>query len=189
LLKLARQKANVEFHWVVFTGNRTRREEAVSGAERFTNKARLARLELRDFRDGYLPFMGDEVKDVFEQLKTEVSPDIIFTHYRRDAHQDHRLVSDLTWNTWRDHMILEYEIPKWDGDLGQPNFFVPLEEEVRELKVRNIMETFTSQRQRHWFAPETFAGLMRIRGMECNAPSGYAEAFYSRKVLWDPQMN
>jgi LmbE family N-acetylglucosaminyl deacetylase len=168
----------VEFHWVVFTGNRTRQQEAIRGAELFTSKARLARLELRDFRDGYLPFMGSEMK-----------AGIIFTHYRRDAHQDHRLVSDLTWSTWRDHMILEYEIPKWDGDLGQPNLFVPLEEDVHDLKVKSIMETFASQRQRHWFVPETFAGLMRIRGMECNAPSGYAEAFYSRKVLWDPQMN
>jgi LmbE family N-acetylglucosaminyl deacetylase len=122
------------------------------------------------------------VKAVFEELK-DISPDVIFTHNRKDAHQDHRLIADLTWNTFRDHLILEYEIPKYDGDLGQPTFFVPLKTETYQHKIRLIMETFQSQRSKHWFQQETFLSLMRLRGMECNAPSGYAEAFYCRKLV------
>jgi LmbE family N-acetylglucosaminyl deacetylase len=129
-----------------------------------------------------MPFMGGEVKSVFEELKKSVSPDLILTHNRRDAHQDHRLLAELTWNTFRDHFILEYEIPKYDGDLGQPNVFVPLSTDTSQKKVRCIMTTFESQRQKRWFQPETFFALMRLRGMECNSPSGYAEAFYGRKV-------
>jgi len=129
-----------------------------------------------------MPFAGTEVKAVFEEMKP-ISPDLIFTHNRNDAHQDHRLIAELTWNTFRDHLILEYEIPKYDGDLGQPSVFLPLDSEVSERKVRYIMDTFESQRSKRWFQPETFRGLMRLRGMECNAPSGYAEAFYSRKLV------
>ena len=126
---------------------------------------------------------GALVKDVFEELKQTVSPDLIFTHHRKDAHQDHRLVAELTWNTFRDHLILEYEIPKYDGDMGQPSFFVPLETEVCQKKVRCLMEAFPSQQKKRWFQEETFFALMRLRGMECNAPSGYAEAFYCRKIV------
>ena len=124
-----------------------------------------------------------EVKAVFEALKQAVSPDVIFTHNRRDAHQDHRLIAELTWNTFRDHWILEYEIPKFDGDLGSPNFFVPLDNEISERKVQYLERSFGSQRDKHWFTKETFMGLMRLRGMECRAPGGYAEAFYSRKTV------
>jgi LmbE family N-acetylglucosaminyl deacetylase len=127
--------------------------------------------------------VGSEVKAAFEELKQEIVPDVIFTHNRKDAHQDHRLIAELTWNTFRDHLILEYEIPKYDGDLGQPGFFVPLQTEVYRRKVQYIMEAFQSQRNKRWFEPETFLSLMRLRGMECNAPSGYAEAFYCRKAL------
>jgi LmbE family N-acetylglucosaminyl deacetylase len=128
-----------------------------------------------------MPFTGSEVKNVFEELKT-VSPDLIFTHHRKDAHQDHRLVSELTWNTFRDHLILEYEIPKYDGDLGQPSVFVPLETKIYQMKVRNLMGAFETQRSKRWFEESTFLSLMRLRGMECAAPSGYAEAFYCRKL-------
>ena len=127
--------------------------------------------------------VGAEIKTVFEELKQTVSPDLIFTHNRKDAHQDHRLISDLTWNTFRDHLILEYEIPKYDGDMGRPGIFIPLPSEVYEKKVHLIMDTFRSQAGKHWFKPETFLSLMRLRGMECNAPSGYAEAFYGRKLV------
>jgi LmbE family N-acetylglucosaminyl deacetylase len=120
---------------------------------------------------------------VFEELKQSISPDLIFTHRREDAHQDHRLISDLTWNTFRNHLILEYEIPKYDGDMGQPNLFIPLAFEACERKIRLIMNTFRSQHGKLWFQPETFLSLMRLRGMECNAPSGYAEAFYTRKLV------
>jgi len=123
------------------------------------------------------------VKSVFEELKTAVPPDLIFTHNRKDAHQDHRLLAELTWNTFRDHLILEYEVPKYDGDLGQPNLFMPLESQVCEKKVRYIFEAFESQRAKPWFQQDTFLSLMRLRGMECNAPSGYAEAFYCRKLV------
>jgi LmbE family N-acetylglucosaminyl deacetylase len=123
------------------------------------------------------------VKDVFEELKQTISPDLIFTHNRTDAHQDHRLVAELTWNTFRDHLILEYEIPKYDGDLGQPSVFVPLRTEVCQNKVRYVMEAFRSQHKKRWFQEETFFSLMRLRGMECNASSGYAEAFYCRKLV------
>jgi LmbE family N-acetylglucosaminyl deacetylase len=116
-------------------------------------------------------------------LKQTISPDLIFTHNRKDAHQDHRLISDLTWNTFRNHLILEYEIPKYDGDMGRPSVFIPLPSEVYEKKVRLIMDAFRSQSNKHWFRPETFLSLMRLRGMECNASSGYAEAFYGRKLV------
>jgi len=127
--------------------------------------------------------MASEVKELFEELKSKLSPDIIFTHNRKDAHQDHRLTAEMTWNTFRDHMVLEYEIPKYDGDLGQPSLFVPLSEEHYRTKVDHLLTAFPSQRSKRWFQPETFLGLMRLRGMECNAPSGYAEAFYCRKLV------
>ncbi len=129
-----------------------------------------------------MPFVGAEVKKVFEELKP-ISPDLVFTHSRNDAHQDHRLLAELTWNTFRDHLILEYEIPKYDGDLGRPNVFIPLESELCEKKVQYVMDSFPSQRDKRWFEANTFMALLRLRGMECNAPSGFAEAFYSRKIM------
>ena len=129
-----------------------------------------------------MPFAGADVKAVFEEELKQVSPDLIFTHNRNDAHQDHRLLSQLTWNTFRSHFILEYEIPKYDGDMGQPNCFLPLSSDVCEKKIQLLMEAFQSQRAKHWFDSSTFQALMRLRGMECNAPSGYAEAFYGRKL-------
>jgi LmbE family N-acetylglucosaminyl deacetylase len=130
-----------------------------------------------------MPSVAADVKKVFEELKQTFSPDLIFTHNRKDAHQDHRLIAELTWNTFRDHLILEYEIPKYDGDLGQPGLFVPLESAVCQRKVRYLMDTFQSQRTKRWFQEDTFLSLMRLRGMECNAASGYAEAFYCRKMV------
>jgi len=133
-----------------------------------------------------LPYNGAEVKDSFEEMKSQVSPDLIFTHWQGDAHQDHRLISELTWNTFRNHLILEYEIPKYDGDMGRPNLFVPLGRPVCERKVDLLCEAFESQRTKRWFDRETFLGLMRVRGMESNSPSGYAEAFHARKVVIHP---
>jgi len=130
-----------------------------------------------------MPFVGAEIKAIFEKELKQIAPDLIFTHNRKDAHQDHRLLSELTWNTFRDHLIMEYEIPKYDGDLGQPSVFVPLSTEVCEKKIRYLMDAFHSQQGKRWFQPETFRSLMRLRGMECNSESGYAEAFYSRKVV------
>ena len=130
-----------------------------------------------------MPYAGTEIKSVFEELKRNNPPDVVFTHNRHDAHQDHRLIAELTWNTFRDHLILEYEIPKYDGDLGQPNVFIPLAKEVCDAKVDFLMRAFDTQRSKRWFDPQTFLGLMRLRGMESNAPSGYAEAFYCRKAV------
>lgn len=183
ILRLAEEHPDAEFHWVVFSAAGVRATEAQCAAVQFTSAARLNKLVLKEFQDGFLPFSGADVKTVFEELKNEISPDVIFTHNRKDAHQDHRLLAELTWNTFRSHLILEYEIPKYDGDLGRPSVFVPLNAETYERKVELIMGTFQSQRSKHWFEPETFLSLMRLRGMECNAPSGYAEAFYCRKLV------
>jgi LmbE family N-acetylglucosaminyl deacetylase len=184
VLSLAEQYPDCVFHWVVFSAIGVRAQEAQCAASLFAG----SRLQgqgplLKTFRDGFMPFEGALVKDVFEELKQTVSPDLVFTHNRKDAHQDHRLVSELTWNTFRDHLILEYEIPKYDGDMGQPSVFVPLSTEVCKRKVGYLMKAFPSQQKKRWFQEETFFSLMRLRGMECNAPSGYAEAFYCRKMV------
>jgi LmbE family N-acetylglucosaminyl deacetylase len=182
VLRLAAQYMDCEFHWVVFSALGPRRAEAEHAAKLFLNSSQLKNPMLKEFPDGFMPFVGAEVKSVFEELKRTIAPDVIFTHNRRDAHQDHRLIAELTWNTFRDHLILEYEIPKYDGDMGQPGIFVPLDMELCQRKVSNIMEAFVSQHSKRWFQPEMFLSLMRLRGMECNAPSGYAEAFYCRKL-------
>jgi LmbE family N-acetylglucosaminyl deacetylase len=182
ILRLLADYPTCVIHWVVFSAIGVRKEEARRGAELFAGSRHLDWVILKDFRDGFMPFAGSEVKDVFEELKGTVSPDIIFTHRRNDAHQDHRLISELTWNTFRDHFILEYEIPKYDGDMGQPGVFVPLEAGICQNKIRNLMEAFQSQRTKRWFEESTFLALMRLRGMECNAPSGHAEAFYCHKL-------
>jgi len=183
LLRLAQQYPGSVFHWVVFSATGARHDEAERAARLFVDSASLTRPRLQAFPDGFMPFVGAEVKKVFEELKREVLPQLIFTHNRLDAHQDHRLLAELTWNTFRDHLILEYEIPKYDGDLGKPSVFVPLSAELYEKKVDYIMEAFPSQHGKRWFQRETFLSLMRLRGMECNAPSGYAEAFYCRKLV------
>ena len=183
ILRLLNEYPGCVFHWVVFSAIGVRKDEAQCAAESFVGSKRLERIVLKEFRDGFMPFAGSEVKDVFEDLKKTVAPDLIFTHRRNDAHQDHRLISELTWNTFRDHFILEYEVPKYDGDLGQPTVFVPLEADIYQKKVRNLMDAFQSQRSKRWFEESTFLSLMRLRGMECNAPTGYAEAFYCHKLV------
>jgi LmbE family N-acetylglucosaminyl deacetylase len=182
ILQLAQQYPDCAFHWVVFSAIGIREAEAKCAAELFARQ-RLKKLLLKSFKDGFMPYAGAEVKTVFETELKQLSPSLIFTHNGKDAHQDHRLLAELTWNTFRDHMILEYEIPKYDGDLGQPTVFVPLRSELCEKKVTNIMDTFQSQLVKPWFRRDTFLSLMRLRGMECNAPSGYAEAFYCRKLV------
>jgi LmbE family N-acetylglucosaminyl deacetylase len=182
ILWLAEQYPECDIYWTVFSATGVREAEARRGAELFTGSRVKAPL-LKMFPDGFMPFSGAEVKTVFEKELKQLRPDVVFTHNGRDAHQDHRLISELTWNTFRDHLILEYEIPKYDGDLGRPSVFVPLEAEVYQKKVGYIMDAFQSQCSKRWFQPETFLSLMRLRGMECNAPSGYAEAFYCRKMV------
>ncbi|MFY9910150.1 MAG: PIG-L deacetylase family protein [Candidatus Sulfotelmatobacter sp.] len=182
ILRLANQYPDCRIHWVVFSAIGVREAEARRGAELFAG-SRVERIVLKAFQDGFMPYIGAEVKTVFEKDLKSLDPHLIFTHYGKDAHQDHRLISDLTWNTFREHLILEYEIPKYDGDLGRPSVFVPLEADASQKKVDSIIGTFQSQRSKRWFEPETFFSLMRLRGMECNASSGYAEAFYCRKLL------
>jgi LmbE family N-acetylglucosaminyl deacetylase len=183
ILRLAEEYADIDFHWVVFSAVGARETEAKQSAELFVDPSKLKTLTLKSFPDGFMPFVGADVKSAFEEMKQNICPDLIFTHNRKDAHQDHRLIAELTWNTFRNHLILEYEIPKYDGDMGQPSVFMPLEAAVYQKKVQYIMGAFQSQHNKHWFQPETFLSLMRLRGMECNAPSGYAEAFYCRKLL------
>lgn len=182
LLQLQQSLPKLKFHWVVLSAEGKRGEEAQKSAELFTEGSERE-IVLREYRDGFLPYRGCEVKEFFEELKMHVNPDLIFTHYQGDAHQDHRLICELTWNTFRNHLIFEYEIPKYDGDMGRPSAFVPLEKRACDKKMDILCEAFSSQRTKPWFARETFLSLMRLRGMESNAPSGYAEAFYVRKVL------
>jgi LmbE family N-acetylglucosaminyl deacetylase len=182
LLALTRTRPDVEVTWVVLGAEGEREREARASAEAFMSGATRFEVVIHPFRDGFFPYLGGEVKDVFEGLKSRLDPDLILTHARHDLHQDHRLVSELTWNTWRDHLILEYEIPKYDGDLGTPNVFVPVSEEIAREKVKLVLDAFESQTAKHWFDEQLFLGLMRVRGMEGRSPSGYAEAFTCRKL-------
>jgi LmbE family N-acetylglucosaminyl deacetylase len=182
LLQLKKTYKKLKLHWVVFSALGSRGKEATKGAELFGAGCERE-VVLKEYRDGFLPYSGVAVKDFVEELKGHVDPDLIFTHWQGDAHQDHRLISELTWNTFRNHMILEYEIPKYDGDLGRPNLFVPLDEPLPEQKINHLFEAFESQRTKPWFDRATFLGLMRIRGMESSSASGYAEAFYCRKLV------
>jgi len=182
ILQLTERRAAVDVTWVVFSASGRRQREARRSAAWFLQRASRRRLVTKSFQDGFFPYEGARIKRAFESLKTTTRPDLVLTHYRDDRHQDHRVVSDLTWNTFRDHLIFEYEIPKFDGDLGIPNCFVPLERDVCRRKVAFLNAAFGSQRDKHWFSSETFYGLMRLRGMECRARDGFAEAFYARKV-------
>jgi LmbE family N-acetylglucosaminyl deacetylase len=183
VLRLRRERPDVDLRWLVLSSNEARREEAVASARRFLGDDGPERMRVATFRDGFLPYLGADVKDYFEAMKREIRPDVIFTHTRDDAHQDHRLVCELTWNTWRDHTIFEYEIPKYDGDLGRPNTYVPLPAAVVEEKVKALLDVFPSQADRDWFDEDTFRAILRLRGVESNAPERYAEAFTARKCV------
>ncbi len=185
LLALAERHPAAHVEWVVLSAQGARAEEARASAADFLAGFASSRVTIKSFRDGFFPWQGSEIKEFFEQLKGEIAiePSLILTHRAADRHQDHRLVRELTWNTFRRHLVLEYEIPKYEGDLGQPNFYVPLSELVWRRKIELLMQHFSSQRARDWFTPETFAGLARLRGLESRAPSGYAEAFHAAKIV------
>jgi LmbE family N-acetylglucosaminyl deacetylase len=183
ILRWLQEDPEREIYWQVFSSSPARKREESRGARMFLERAKSKKVAVRKYHDGFFPTLHQRIKMEFEKLKKEFAPDLILTHFRHDLHQDHRVICELTWNTFRNHLILEYEIPKYDGDLGQPNFFVPLEQEIYQKKVRYIMDTFETQRKKRWFEQETFLALMRLRGMESNAPSGYAEAFYCRKLV------
>jgi len=173
----------IEFTWVVFSATEERQKEARRSAGLFLKDVRSRKIIIRNHRDGFFPYTGVPIKEFFEDLKTGYSPDLIFTHYREDRHQDHRMISDLTWNTFRHHLILEYEVPKYDGDLGSPNLFMELGKAVHRKKVSYIVRSFPSQHHRSWFTKETLDSLLRIRGIESGGHGEFAEAFYCRKVL------
>jgi LmbE family N-acetylglucosaminyl deacetylase len=182
VLRLAAAGLLSEVRWIVFSADDTRAREAEKSASLLLAEAPHADVSVRRFRDGFFPYHGGEIKDFFEELKLEFQPDLILTHRRDDLHQDHRLLSELTWNTFRNHLILEYEVPKYDGDLASPNLFVELSEEICRRKIETLVETFASQAGRAWFTPDVFWSLLRLRGLESNAASGYAEAFHCRKL-------
>jgi LmbE family N-acetylglucosaminyl deacetylase len=183
VLQLLSLRRTLEFFWIVFSSGSEREREARASAELFLDQAEHKEVIVKNFRDGFFPFDGVRIKEFFEELKRRVYPDLIFTHYRDDRHQDHRTISDLTWQTWRNHLILEYEIPKYDGDLGSPNFFVPLGGEVCNRKIKYICDVFQTQRNKAWLTENTFQAVLRLRGVECAAQDKYAEAFYCRKLV------
>jgi len=180
LLALQQQQPALKIVWVVFSAEPPRDREARESAGKFLVNGCRHEIRIRSFRTSFFPYQGEAIKEEFEGIKEDFSPELILTHYRDDRHQDHRLISDLTWNTFRSHLILEYEIPKYDGDVGCPNVFVPLPDDIAAQKVTQLMRHFQTQKNKHWFTPDLFQAMMRIRGMECGAR--YAEAFYARKL-------
>jgi LmbE family N-acetylglucosaminyl deacetylase len=184
ILKLIKELPRAQFYWVVFSGNQIRKKEAMQSANSFLKQVESKQIAIQDFRESYFPFIGAAIKDYFERLKSELSPNLILTHTMHDAHQDHQLISNLTWNTFRDHFIMEYEIPKYDGDLLTPNVYVHLEENFVQTKVKYICNLFQSQSGKQWFSEKNFRSILRIRGLESNSPSKYAEAFHCRKMIF-----
>jgi LmbE family N-acetylglucosaminyl deacetylase len=183
ILRLIEQNPQIEFRWVVFGGNEQRQQEARHSAEEWLNDVKSKVIDTHSYRDAFFPSQLEQIKETFEAIKKSFVPDLIFTHYRDDLHQDHRVINQLTWNTFRSHAVLEYEIVKFDGDLGHPNVFVPLSSAIVEKKTNLLLQHFASQRGKQWYDEETFRGYMRIRGIECNSPTKYAEAFHGRKIV------
>ena len=183
LLQLAKATPEPEVYWVVFSALGPRAEEATRSADDFLKGVARKQVRIGSFRESYFPSEWPSIKDWFEEIKSDFDPDLVLTHYRDDRHQDHRLLSDLAWNTFRNHLILEYEIPKYDGDLGKPNVFVPLSEAICARKIEFLLNHFKTQLSKHWFTTSTFDAMHRIRGVECASPTGFAEAFYCRKML------
>ena len=183
ILRLLAERPGSSVDWVVFSASPDREKEARGSAAAFLKDAGRSNVIVKNFRESYFPYVATEIKDFFEQLKKSTKPDVVLCHHRHDFHQDHRTIADLTWNTFRAHAILEFEIPKYGGDLHTPNIFVPLPRAVADRKVELLMEHFASQTHRTWFRPDTFHGLMSIRGVECAAPESRAEAFHARKLV------
>lgn len=181
ILGLIEAGVELHAHWCVCSANGLRADEGEASASSFLEGAISWKIDFGDFRDSYFPSQSEQIKHWMSGIRKRTRPDIIFTHAREDAHQDHREVSQLTWNVFRDDLILEYEIPKWDGDLSRPNIYVPIARATMERKIALLMDHFLTQRSKDWFDPEIFRGLARLRGMECRASDHYAEAFHLRK--------
>jgi LmbE family N-acetylglucosaminyl deacetylase len=184
VLRLAAEVPGLVVRWIVFSGDGRREAEAQNSAAAFLERVSEKKIEVLGFRDGYFPSQSADIKDCFEALKRDFDPSLVLTHWQHDAHQDHRVLAELTFNTFRNHLVFEYEILKYDGDLGNPNFFVPLTRTQLQEKIENISRHFVSQRGRSWFGDETFLAIARLRGVGCNAPEGFAEAFYVRKIVF-----
>ena len=183
ILRLIENSDKIEFYWLVLSSNPERAREAQGSANAFLRGACRKTIIVKSFRDGFLPYIGAPVKECFEEIKQSFVPDVIFTHFRHDLHQDHRMVCELTWNTFRNHVIMEYEIPKYDADLRSPNFFVPLSNVISRKKVKWLLRYFGTQRNKQWFSEDLFLGLMRVRGIEAASQTRFAEAFHCRKLL------
>ena len=183
LLQLLSDRPELQVHWIVFSGDDSCAAEAQASAAEWLKPVAKKRIVLHRFRDSYFPYLGAEIKDCVLQIANDVRPDLIFTHRRADLHQDHRLLAELTWNAFRDQLILEYEIPKYDGDLTTPNCYVPLDESIARRKIEHLLQFFPSQRSKPWFTPDTFHALLRLRGIECHSPTGLAEGFECRKLV------
>lgn len=184
VLRLVRECPGLQVHWVVFSGSVLRQAEARASAQAFCEGTKLD-LRMHNFRDGHFPSQIDGIKESFEAMKP-LAPDLIFTHYGHDAHQDHRVLHELTWNTFRSHLVMEYEVPKYDGDLGNPNCFVPVDRALAFRKCDLLVRSFASQAGKHWFDAETFMGLMRLRAVQSACETRFAEAFYARKLVLQP---
>jgi LmbE family N-acetylglucosaminyl deacetylase len=184
IVRILAELPNAVVRWIVFSGDERRGAEARNSAASVLENVSAKQIEVLGFRDGYFPSQRADIKDHFEVIKRDFDPSLILTHRHDDAHQDHRLLAELTFNTFRNHLVLEYEIPKYDGDLGNPNFFVPLTQRQLRQKIDTISHHFVSQRGRGWFVDETFIAMARLRGIGCNAPEGVAEAFYVKKIVF-----
>ncbi len=183
LFELRRRRPDLRFVWAVFSGESVRELETRAAAAKLLGPGTEYAVEVHGFRGSYFPYLGTQIKDAFESLRSRVAPDLILTHFLGDRHQDHRTIAELTWNTFRSHAILEYEIAKYEGDLAHPGVYFPLPPAAVERKIDTLMECFPSQRQRQWFDAELFRAQLRLRGVECNSPSRYAEAFHARKLI------
>jgi LmbE family N-acetylglucosaminyl deacetylase len=182
ILRLIQERPDLEIYWLVFSARGTRAREAKASAGEFLRGVRSRWIRTMAYRESYFPDEWSGIKDTFEKVKRSFEPDLVLTQYREDRHQDHRVLSDLAWNTFRNHLVLEYEIPKYDGDLGWPNVYVPVSRELCERKISVLLRHFQSQKNRHWFTADTFWAMLRLRGIECAAPGRFAEAFYGRKL-------
>ncbi len=174
---------SARFVWAVLSGDERRKAETRAAAAALLGSGIQLEIHPYGFRDGYFPTQYGEIKETLHALRSRLEPTLVMTHHQHDAHQDHRLLAELTWQTFRDHLVLEYEIPKYDGDLGRPNVFVPLSAQLARRKADILTRSFASQSDKPWFSADTFLGLMRLRGVECHSPSGFAEAFFARKLL------
>lgn len=184
LLRLINEDRVQHVKWIVFTSTEERKKEAIASAEHFLKNVNSKEIIVLDFKDTVLADSKQEVKLYLQSVKSGFFPDLIFTHHRNDLHQDHKLLSELTWNIFRNHLILEYEIPKYDGDLGHPNFFITLDEHLVSQKIEALLQYYESQKEKHWFDKETFVSLLRVRGLEIASPTRYAEAFHVKKVSY-----